>query len=521
LKNKLILIVISIIIYTVLVVGITYTITASNNGSTQSSEENENDSQNAAVAEVINEDKSFDEEYNMIPMPEIDLKNAEKTYEIKSLTTEAENVLDLRTLSGHDVAINGENVTDQDSYALNIEEISEENQITINIDGTDYTIRTLPETLANYDYENNGAEDGYYYFSYSSYLVKMSTDGQIAYYNDVGPSYNFKLNKNEDGEVYYTYQVKANANDDIDDIGSTPVKAVVMDENYNVIDEVESIIPNKDVDPNPLDMHEFVFIDVGHYIINAYYRDEVFNIPEDIDHNKFGSNVVASVIQEIKDGEVIFQWKSTDYPELYELSVEHNDYTNEHTRYSDYIHFNALAIDPEDNNLIASFRHLDAVIKLNRDSGEIMWVLGGKGDQFGLEREQKFSRQHSLSYLSDGSILLFNNGNVLPQTAYPKVPEDSSLHDKEEETTIMNIKPDEEEKEVTKYKNYPTGEFAGTRGSVQMLNEEGSIALIGWGSRETKNQLFSEVNLETGEELFKFYPNNEDYVTYRAFKFRE
>jgi hypothetical protein len=43
---------------------------------------------------------------------------------------------------------------------------------------------------------------------------------------------------------------------------------------------------------------------------------------------KNGVNVAVCIFQEVKDGECIFEWDSTDYPELYAISREGNDYNN-------------------------------------------------------------------------------------------------------------------------------------------------------------------------------------------------
>ena len=43
--------------------------------------------------------------------------------------------------------------------------------------------------------------------------------------------------------------------------------------------------------------------------------------------------------------------------------------------YDDPVHWNS--IEPHGNSVIASFRHLDAVYKINKSTGQIVWKLGG------------------------------------------------------------------------------------------------------------------------------------------------
>lgn len=83
-----------------------------------------------------------------------------------------------------------------------------------------------------------------------------------------------------------------------------------------------------------------------------------------------------------------------------------------------------------DGNLICSFRNLDAVIKLDRKTGEILWTLGGLGDEFNLTDNQNFSRQRNARITEDGYITLYDNGV------------------KNQATRVVKIKLDEENKKL-------------------------------------------------------------------------
>ena len=50
----------------------------------------------------------------------------------------------------------------------------------------------------------------------------------------------------------------------------------------------------------------FLMIDDGHYIIPTYLPMIVNNIPNSIESLSSSSKVLASVLQEIKDGKIIF-----------------------------------------------------------------------------------------------------------------------------------------------------------------------------------------------------------------------
>ena len=56
----------------------------------------------------------------------------------------------------------------------------------------------------------------------------------------------------------------------------------------------------------------------------------------------------------------------------------------------DYIHMNSVFIDPKDNHLIVSLANGYTVLKIHRQTGEILWRLGGKLDEFSLTDNQRF-----------------------------------------------------------------------------------------------------------------------------------
>ena len=182
-----------------------------------------------------------------------------------------------------------------------------------------------------------------------------------------------------DGKVYYSYHDQDTQYDKFGLPGYAPGQRVIMDSEFNEIKRIsfeQSDIVDKG---HPLDGHDFLLIDLDHYIMSGYIKDRVYNIPGYPD----GSNVIYSYLQEVDHGNVVWDWRSVDYPELYSLTVTDatataNDFANEQVDAPDYVHFNAMRLN-DNGDLVCSFRHLNTILCLDRtkDTDQIKWRLSG------------------------------------------------------------------------------------------------------------------------------------------------
>ena len=118
--------------------------------------------------------------------------------------------------------------------------------------------------------------------------------------------------------------------------------------------------------------------------------------------------LVEGVIQEIDiaSKRVLFEWHSQDH-----VGVDESFRTNVTAAGNvDYFHLNSIGVDPTDDDLVVSARHTSTVYKLDRDSGEIRWRLGGKKNDFQLGPGAAFNFQHDARAHADGTLTLFDNG---------------------------------------------------------------------------------------------------------------
>ena len=306
-----------------------------------------------------------------------------------------------------------------------------------------------------------------------------------------------------DGETYYSYHDQTGTYDNYGLTGYGPGERVILDKNFNEVKRItfeeSSVVPKG----FPLDGHDFLLIDLDHYILNGYVKDTVYNIPG----YENGSDVVFSYLQEVKDGEVVWEWKSTDYPELYDYVAIHsmsqngvNNFANENGAAPDYIHFNSMDLEA-DGNLVCSFRHIHALLCLDRSASEnqILWTLSGIGDEFGLTEIQKSSAQHTAEV--DGNyITIFDNGN------------------RNSTSRVVGYCIDPETKELKAFRSYTLGgKYSEACGSAQHLYDE--VYVIGWGMTFGNPEAMSVVDFATGETLMSVYLKNPMNNTYRCLYF--
>ncbi|MDJ1138313.1 arylsulfotransferase family protein [Streptomyces iconiensis] len=154
------------------------------------------------------------------------------------------------------------------------------------------------------------------------------------------------------------------------------------------------------------DVHDFQISPDGKRVLLLSYDPVSYDLSEH--GGPADATVTDAVIQEqdIGTGEVTFEWSALDHIPITETQVSLNE------KDVDYVHFNSLAYEP-DGTLLASARHSSTVYKIDMADGKIVWRLGGENSDFTLPRlADAFSFQHDARRLRDGSVSVFDNGNL-------------------------------------------------------------------------------------------------------------
>lgn len=112
-----------------------------------------------------------------------------------------------------------------------------------------------------------------------------------------------------------------------------------------------------------------------------------------------------------KKNEIVWEWSVFDV-------MNPADYNNILNEKKDWLHANALCQDSL-GNYIVSFRNNSQIWKIEKETGQIIWKLGGADDDFNLPDSLKFHGQHNVQINKEGHLVFLDNGNKLVQPGLP------------------------------------------------------------------------------------------------------
>jgi Arylsulfotransferase (ASST) len=160
------------------------------------------------------------------------------------------------------------------------------------------------------------------------------------------------------------------------------------------------------------DLHDFQLTPQNTALITAYYP---VYWDASTAHGPKRQITLDAVVQEIDipTGLVLFQWDSLDH---IPVADTHEKVPKSSRGPFDYFHVNSL--DPDrDGNLVISGRNTWAAYKVNKQTGAVIWRLGGRHSSFRLARGVSWAFQHDVRVHAnnDRFVTLFDNGAGPPK----------------------------------------------------------------------------------------------------------
>jgi outer membrane protein assembly factor BamB len=317
------------------------------------------------------------------------------------------------------------------------------------------------------------------------HLMIVDNDAVPVFYKRIdGTIFNFLWQKN--GELTYN---------------------IYPDSSYGL--DSSGILVNRFFTPDSFnfDFHELTVLEDG-----TYYVLGQENVVADLSGIVPGGQVNATLItqniyhMDTLDNE-IWRWRSFDHYDILDVdsAVDLTSFT------IDWTHCNSVKAD-YDGNILLSTRNFNEITKINRQTGEIIWRLGGERNQFKfINDDRKFARQHDAKRNAAGNLILFDNGVRL-------VPQYSSL---------VEYELDEDSLTANLIRRFSKGDtlWSRIRGGVQGLSNGNH--LICWGERNdpavteinSNNEIVYEIRFPTGAHRYRsfrfpwktnfFYVNND------------
>lgn len=247
------------------------------------------------------------------------------------------------------------------------------------------------------------------------YLIILDNQGQPFRYRKLQSPINTDFKRQPGGEMTYFHLMGTNM------VSTNNFSFHFVDRTLQTTGSITAVTTGAVTALNPewmTDVHELRMRPNRHGYLLAYRFMTTDMLP-------FGGKRKAlamdMAIQEVDaDGNLYWHWAPRDFftPRNATPDVP---LTN---RIVDYAHCNSIDVD-HDDHILLSTRYFDEVTKINRQTGDIIWRMGGtccSNNQFAFINDEQpqegggtfigFSHQHGVRRLGNGNILLFDNGNL-------------------------------------------------------------------------------------------------------------
>lgn len=326
-------------------------------------------------------------------------------------------------------------------------------------------------------------------------IISDSAGNVYKYHKPVPAGFDFKMNAN--GTFSYAMPIATASQYQQGPflVQNFYVAYIVTDTNFKMIDQVQ--MQNGYL----ADLHEFVVLPNGHYLMLAYAE-----VPMDMSLIVPGGDpnavMVSTVLQELdKNKNCIFEWSSLNQISLF------NTYDDLRKKSIEHAHGNSIFVDT-DGNWIVSMATTNEILKIDPVSGQILWRFGGKQNEFKITNDNEanaplyFTLQHDVHKLENGNLMMFDNG-FMRQNKYSRAVE---------------YKFDEEKKEaemVWEYRSNPDIIAVAMGSSQRMKNGH---TLISWGLMASQYQrTVIEVDKDNNIVFEMALPKN--MFSYKAIKY--
>jgi len=361
-------------------------------------------------------------------------------------------------------------------------------------------------------YDANAIAPGYVFLAVAlnvegvgHYLMILNNDGTPVWYKKVAAHdeiYNFGVMPN--GLLHYAPFIQAHSY-----AGGGDVIHTLMDEDFNIVEEVR---PGNGY---VAEGHDFQLLPNGHILLTGYYLSPV-DMSKIVPGGTPNALVSGGVVQELdSQRNAVFQWRSWDHYGFEDFFSTLTTDARAKDAVINTFHLNAVWLDDDGHILLttpqpaARLASSGWIKKINRQTGEVMWTLGGKDNQFtfvGVSQADGIESctGHGMYRLENGNLLIYDNGDTQGKRS----------------SRVYEYKLDEVNKVATLVWTYaPSTITSGSgRGNAQRLPNGNTM--IGWGTPATGKVIPAATEVtQDGRKVWELYFDNPVLNSYRAFRF--
>ena len=227
------------------------------------------------------------------------------------------------------------------------------------------------------------------------YVFRIDNDGNLLNYRELSDDYSYDFKMQPNGQLSYAQFLSHHSYS-----GGGNCEHIIMDQEMNILDTIQ--LKNRYI----AEAHDFQLLPNGHILMFGYYLSQM-DLSEIVDGGYPDAKVSGGIIQELDaERNVIFQWRTWDH-----YSPEEYNWVRANRQTVSAFHLNTINEDIDGNIIFASPSFTK---KLNRQTGDIMWHLGGYENEFSFIGVDSITgvdhvTGHAFYRLENGNFLLYDN----------------------------------------------------------------------------------------------------------------
>jgi hypothetical protein len=247
---------------------------------------------------------------------------------------------------------------------------------------------TLPSDLPRYVASGTDPDSGFVIFSAGKYGLAIDNTGRVVWYHHFADGAGLAFLAQPTGRYYTRLSMQ---------LATAPAPWVEIDPLGNVTRTLGcagGLVPR---------LHDLIALTDGSYWVMC---DETRTMDLTAVGGVADARVTGTAIQHVaSDGTPLFHWTPFDH-----FAIADGDPRDLVSANVNWTHGNAIDLAP-DGNLIASFRNLGVVAKIDVRTGDVLWRLGGRRNEFSISGAgaPMFVGQHGARVYSPNTLLLLDN----------------------------------------------------------------------------------------------------------------